>query len=192
MLEPNVFYSEAMRSVAYWNKALRIANWIGLLFAFLFLCIELKDFAINPNSYALIGFTFRAVGMLVHVVGLKTAKKTDSDSAKCYLYWVSINAGIFLFVLVVTIVALGIALLGIEEPMTEDAADARTWVIIAVLVLLVVLLVTCAISCIFILIACKAYNSRKVLESASSMPQYSEQAAYAPYVQGVPMRQLAV
>jgi hypothetical protein len=191
-LEPSASYTEAMRSVVGWNKALQIANWLSIITSLIFLLFELWELVEDLNPYGLIGLTFRGVGILVNVVGLKTAEKTDADSARCNLYWVSVYSGIVLLTFTAAIAYFVLALDAEGEPTNDDETYNRIFLYILLFGIIAAMIGTCIYSGTFIIIAYKAYTSRKALELLTSRPQHSEQVAYPAYVQGLPMELSAV
>lgn len=190
-LEPNADYTEAMRCVVYWNRALKIVNWLGLLLSLVCLFWEVEVLGWKFCSYVPVSFI--VVSILTCGIGLSTAEKTDVHSARCYVSWVSIYSGIIVLVFTVIIAVLADVLESKGEPRDESESNTRTAFIVMLILAIAALLVTCGISFVFILVACKAYNARKALELVTSRPQYSNQVVVYPhYVQGVPMGQLAI
>jgi hypothetical protein len=101
-LEPNAVYTEAMRSVAYWNRALKIVNWLGLSLVCLF--------GLDFGSFVLVGLSFIVVSILTCGIGLSIAENTDAHTAKCYVYGHSIYSGSTLLVFTVIIAVLAVVL----------------------------------------------------------------------------------
>jgi hypothetical protein len=181
-----------MYSVCYWNKVLKISNFIMLAVQAFLLYFSVRRCLDESHPITILIAVFIAVGILVLGLGLAVAWKSDASSAKCYLKLVGCNAGLWILPQLSLLAWITYESLT-APPYTHDEQDdhdfGESLVMAIVIFLITALILTLAVSSFFVFVAAKVYMSRTAVVKlmALNTPVSTNYIQGAQIVQGVPI-----